>query len=48
MRQKIALFLLFLSISLFGESKESYYDKARKEMVRQPVAIWEEIGLDKM
>ena len=33
MKQKIAFLLLFLSVSLFGESKESYYDKARKEMV---------------
>ncbi len=33
MKQKIALILLFLSVSLFGESKESYYEKARKEMV---------------
>ena len=33
MKQKIALLLLFLSVSIFGESKESYYDKVRKEMV---------------
>ncbi len=34
MRQKITLFLFFLSISLFGDAtKESYYEKARKEMV---------------
>lgn len=33
MRQKIVLFLLFLSVSLFGETKGSYYEKARKEMV---------------
>ncbi len=33
MRQKIAFFLFFLSVSLFGDSKENYYEKARKEMV---------------
>ena len=33
MRQKIALFLLFLTVSLFGDTKASYYEKARKEMV---------------
>lgn len=33
MKQKIALFLLFLSVSLFSDTKESYYEKARKEMV---------------
>jgi protein-L-isoaspartate(D-aspartate) O-methyltransferase len=34
MRQKIALFLLFLSVSLFGDATESYYEKARKGMVK--------------
>jgi len=33
MRQKIALFLLFLSVSLFGDTTENYYEKARKGMV---------------
>ena len=33
MRYKIAFFLLFLSVSLFGDTKESYYEKVRKEMV---------------
>lgn len=33
MRQKIVLFLLFLGVSLFGDTMESYYEKARKEMV---------------
>ncbi len=33
MSQKIALFLLFLSVSILGDTKEGYYEKARKEMV---------------
>jgi len=33
MKQKIALLLLFLTVSLFSDTKESYYEKARKEMV---------------
>ena len=33
MKQKIALLLLFLTISLFADTKENYYEKARKEMV---------------
>lgn len=34
MKQKIALLLLVLSVSLFGDTTESHYDKARKEMVK--------------
>ena len=34
MKQKIAFILLFLSVSLFGDTTESYYEKARKEMVK--------------
>jgi len=34
MKQKIALLLLFLTISLFADTKENYYEKARKEMVK--------------
>ena len=33
MKQKIAFLLLFLSVSLFGDTKDGYYEKARKEMV---------------
>lgn len=33
MPQKIVLFLLFLSVSLLGDTKVDYYEKARKEMV---------------
>jgi len=34
MKQKIAFLLLFLSVSIFGDTTESYYEKARKEMVK--------------
>ena len=34
MKQKIAFILLFLSVSLFGDTTESYYEKDRKEMVK--------------
>ncbi|MEA3417946.1 MAG: protein-L-isoaspartate(D-aspartate) O-methyltransferase [Campylobacterota bacterium] len=33
MRQKIVLLLLFLSVSLFGDTNDIYYEKARKNMV---------------
>jgi len=33
MRKKIALFILFLSVSLWGDTQNDYYDKARQEMV---------------
>ncbi|MEA3433835.1 MAG: protein-L-isoaspartate(D-aspartate) O-methyltransferase [Campylobacterota bacterium] len=33
MKKKIALLLMFLSVSIFGDTKESHYDKARKKMV---------------
>ena len=33
MKQKKALLLLFLTVSLLSDTKDSYYDKTRKEMV---------------
>jgi protein-L-isoaspartate(D-aspartate) O-methyltransferase len=34
MRQIIALFLLFTTVSLLGDTRDAYYEKSRKEMVR--------------
>ncbi len=33
MKKKIALFILLLSVSLWGDTQNNYYDKARQEMV---------------